>query len=199
MSTELTPIPDAPPFSWLGRVPGHQLEGGRLTITAGERTDWFIDPGGSEPSSSAPLLLAAPAGPATLAATITLDGAGQFDAGTLFVFEGASVWAKLALERSPAGVPFVVSVVTDRVSDDCNHEPVPAGTARLRVAALGSGVYAFHVADADGWRLLRHFRLPHANPRLGFGAQSPLGPGCTATFTDLNWQDRRPADVRDGS
>jgi hypothetical protein len=197
--TTVTVLPDAPPFSWLGSPAGHSGPDGTLTVTAGERTDWFIDPSGGEPAPGAPLLLAPVGGPATLAATLTVAHGARFDAATLFVFEGASVWGKLALERSPGGQLFVVSVVTDRVSDDANHEPVPAGTVRLRVAALGHGDYAFHVADGDGWRLLRHFRLPHANPRLGFGAQSPTGSGCIATFREIAWSAGAPADIRDGS
>lgn len=197
--TELTLAPEAPPFSWLDRPDGHSWRDGELAITAGGRTDWFIDPSGSEPTSGAPLLLAPVRGPATLAATITVGEGARFDAGTLFVFEGSSVWGKLALERSPSGELYIVSVITDRVSDDCNHEPVGSGTVRLRIAALGTGAYAFHVADGDGWRLLRHFRLPQANPRLGFGAQSPTGPGCTATFTGIAWTAGAPADLRDGS
>lgn len=202
--TELTPTEAAPPFSFLDAPPPHRFEGGTLTLTAGPSTDWFIDPSGSEPRADAPLLLAPAAGPTTLAATLTVDGAGLFDAATLFVYEGTSVWGKLALERSPSGQLYVVSVITDRVSDDANHEPVPSGTVRLRIAALGGGDYAFHVADGDGsggtgWRLLRHFRLPHANPRLGFGAQSPTGPGCTATFTAIEWATQRVTDLRDGS
>lgn len=197
--SELTLIPDAPAFSWLDGPAEHRWAGGELSITAGGNTDWFIDPSGSEPRAGAPLLLAPAGGPATLAATITVGAGSLFDAGTLFVFEGASVWGKLALERSPSGQLYIVSVITDRVSDDANHEPVPSGTVRLRVAALGHGDYAFHVADGAGWRLLRHFRLPHANPGLGFGAQSPTGPGCTATFTGIEWTAQRLADLRDGS
>ena len=197
--TELTLIPDAPTFTWLDRPAEHSWRDGELTITAGGNTDWFIDPSGSEPRAGAPLLLAPAGGPATLAATVTVGAGSLFDAGTLFVFEGTSVWGKLALERSPSGRLYLVSVITDRVSDDANHEPVPSGTARLRIAALGSGDYAFHVADGDGWRLLRHFRLPHANPGLGFGAQSPTGAGCTATFTAIEWTTQRLDDLRDGS
>jgi regulation of enolase protein 1 (concanavalin A-like superfamily) len=198
-TTELTLVPDAPPFSWLGSAADHSRQPGTLTVTAGAATDWFVDPSGAEPRSDGPLLLAPAGGPATLAATLTVGDGSLFDAATLFVFEGASVWGKLALERSGSGGLFVVSVVTDRVSDDANHEPVPSGTVRLRIASLGGGDYAFHVADGDGWRLLRHFRLPHANPRLGFGAQSPTGPGVTATFTAIEWTSRRLADLRDGS
>jgi regulation of enolase protein 1 (concanavalin A-like superfamily) len=197
--TELTLTTDAAPFSWLGSPAAHDWRDGTLTITAPGRTDWFIDPSGSEPRGDAPLLLAPAAGPATLAATLTVADGSLFDAATLFVFEGTSVWGKLALERSPGGQLYIVSVITDRVSDDANHEPVPDGTVRLRIAALGSGDYAFHVGDGDGWRLLRHFRLPHANPRLGFGAQSPTGPGCTATFTGIEWTAQRVTDLRDGT
>jgi regulation of enolase protein 1 (concanavalin A-like superfamily) len=94
---------------------------------------------------------------------------------------------------------MVVSVVTRHVSDDCNSFAVDATHVWLRVSRIGSA-FAFH-ASADGvtWKLIRHFSLPVTDLlRIGFGAQSPLGAGCTATFTALTYDAQTLSDLRSG-
>jgi hypothetical protein len=196
-------------LAWLeGRdVPQHAWAGGVLDVTAGPRTDRFADPAGVHVFANAPVL-AAPAGRGTLTATVRCDGTGQFDAATLYVVADDD-WAKLALERSPAGEQMLVSVVTNGVSDDSNHRVVAppgsaAAVARLRVGVVGGGVFVFHVEEAGRWELLRYFGLARARAepdavRLGLSAQSPLGEGCSARFSGLSWSDGVPADLRDGS
>lgn len=197
-----------PGFAWLDGtdVPEHAWSDGTLTVTAGPRTDRFADPAGGDPATNAPIL-AAQAGRGGLVATLACDGAGQFDAAALYAVADGD-WGKLALERNPAGEQMIVSVVTNGVSDDCNHRVVaPAGSAttvRLRVTVAGGGVFAFHVEEAGRWELLRYFGLGRAKAepdavRLGLSAQSPLGEGCTATFRALAWSGDVPADLRDGS
>lgn len=202
-------VDDGPAFTWLpgpAAPAGHTWSGGALTVTAGPRTDWFLDPTGAhELVASAPILLA-PAGdrPVSLAATASMDGTSQFDAAALYAFAGPRAWAKLALERNPRGELTLVSVVTDGRSDDCNHRVAASDTVRLRVTAVGDGAFAFHVGDGDRWDLLRLFALGSAKAepdgvRLGLSAQSPLGGGCTATFRGIAWSTAVPSDVRDGT
>lgn len=197
-----------PGFTWLDGtdVPAHTWADGVLRVTAGPRTDRFADPAGADVVANAPVV-AAPAGRGGLTATVSCDGEGQFDAAALYALAGDD-WAKLALERSPAGEQMLVTVVTNGASDDCNHRVVaPAGEAvpvRLRLTVVGGGAFAAHVEQAGRWELLRYFGLRHAKAqpddvRLGLSAQSPLGEGCTATFGGLSWSAEGPADLRDGS
>ena len=198
-----------PAFTWLDStdVPQHSWADGALTVTAGPRTDRFVDPAGTAVVRNAPVLVAPAGGRGGLVATLACDGTGQFDAAALYAVAGDD-WVKLALERNPAGEQMLVSVVTNGVSDDCNHRVVaPAGgaaTVRLRVTVVGGGVFALHVEEAGRWELLRYLGLRHAKAepdavRLGLSAQSPLGEGCTATFRGLAWSGDVPADLRDGS
>ena len=94
---------------------------------------------------------------------------------------------------------MVVSVVTRGVSDDCNSFPVDTGHVHLRIARLGAA-FAFHASTDDNrWRLVRHFALDVRDElRLGLEAQSPLGDGCTATFTELRFERTTLADIRSG-
>jgi uncharacterized protein len=188
------------PLSWLRQPAASSIEDEALTITAGPRTDWFADPAGGAPLLNAPALLGRPPdGEFTLAARVRVEAAAMFDAGVLFVHADDETWAKLCLERSPQGKPTIVSVVTRGVSDDCNSETIETSEAWLRLARRGKEL-AFH-ASADGrrWELIRHFALPADSLDVGFVAQSPAGSGCSATFTEIAYERRRLADLRDGS
>src|SRR5258708_34241204 len=92
---------------------------------------------------------------------------------------------------------MVVSVVPRGVSDDCNSFEVEGDQVWLRVARIGPA-FAFH-ASTDGvrWRLIRHFALdPREGIAAGFLAQSPTGPGGTATFGAIRFRQERLADTR---
>jgi regulation of enolase protein 1 (concanavalin A-like superfamily) len=108
-------------------------------------------------------------------------------------------WAKLCLEYSPLREPMIVAVVTRDVSDDCNSFAVDGGHAWLRVSRIGREL-AFHAsADGSAWGLVRHFALEPSDELLaGFEAQSPLGEGCKAFFTDIRYEAKTLADIRSG-
>lgn len=188
------------PLTWLSEPIAWSLVGAELTIRAGAKSDWFVDPGGGTPITNAPALVGRPPDEDfTLVARVRVDGTSTFDAGVLFIHARDGEWAKLCLERSPLGTPMIVSVVTRDVSDDCNSELLEDPIAWLRIARLGSAV-AFHASDKGrDWRLIRHFALRTNEFDVGFEAQSPTGPGCTATFDKIAYTAARLADLRDGS
>ena len=194
-------IPSLPmSLSWLRPPVAWGLDGAELAIRAGAETDWFVDPSGGEPVTNGPALVGRPPDEDfMLLARVRIDATSTFDAGVLFVHGHERAWAKLCLERSPQATPMIVSVVTRDVSDDCNSEPLVAQEAWLRIAKLGSA-FAFHTSD-DGrsWRLVRYFALPAREVAVGFEAQSPTGPGCTATFDQIAYSAGRLVDLRGGS
>jgi regulation of enolase protein 1 (concanavalin A-like superfamily) len=126
----------------------------------------------------------------------------MFDAVGLFVYDDDDHWAKLALEVTAAG-PTIVSVVTDTVSDDCNSTVLAQKSVWLRLARVGEAI-AFHVSDDGGrWELVRVFRAPSQEPRIGLICQAPTGTGCTGTFDAIRFTarslSRSLSDIRDGS
>jgi regulation of enolase protein 1 (concanavalin A-like superfamily) len=187
-------------LDWLTKPAGARLERDGIEISAGPATDWFVDPGGgSAPIMNAPALLGSPSGDFLLSTRVSVDFASAFDAGALVLFARRNVWAKLCFECSPQLEPMVVSVVTRDVSDDCNSFAVAADHVWLRVSRIGTA-FAFH-ASTDGatWRLIRHFALPVTDKLLvGFEAQSPLGTGCTARFTNVRCDVATLPDIRSG-
>ena len=133
-----------------------------------------------------------------LSARVDAGLAATFDAGALVVWADERTWGKLALERSPAGAATVVSVVTRGVSDDCNSWTLDEPAAWLRIARIGDA-YAFHASrDGSRWDLVRHFRLEAASVSAGFEAQSPLGEGCTARFSEIAFTASTLGDIRSG-
>ena len=186
-------------LAWLSAPVAWDVTDGTLRIEAGPRTDWFADPaGGTEPMLNAPALVGAVTGDFILSARVSVEFAATFDAGVLMLHADDRCWAKLCLERSPDGSPMVVSVVTREYSDDCNSVVVDGDELWLRIARLGAG-YAFHTSsDARRWKLVRYFGLPAPTASVGFEAQSPLGEGCTARFSDVSFERRRLSDLRSG-
>lgn len=174
---------------------------GRLSATAGPRTDIFTDPASGTPTLNAARLLGElPAGDFQLRCRVTVGFGADFDAGVLLLWIDDAHWAKLCFEYSPSGRPTIVTVVNRTVSDDANAFAVDSRTAWLRVSRIG-GVYAFHASpDGEVWQLVRLFALDApGTPRLGFEVQSPTGPGCDVEFAEVRFDPTTLADPRDGS
>ena len=193
---------DGLPFGlkWLGAPLAQGIAGGMLSITSGPRTDWFVDPAGTEPGVNAPALLGSPKGDFVLSARVQVDFKQTYDAGVLALWQDRTTWAKLCFEYSPQGHPMVVSVVTRGVSDDCNSIVVAGTNVWLRIARIGRA-YAFH-ASTDGtfWQFVSYFAFEEGTTlSTGFEVQSPLGEGCTARFTDVSFSLMTLAELRDGS
>ncbi|MEM7274623.1 MAG: DUF1349 domain-containing protein [Actinomycetota bacterium] len=198
-------LPGIPPLRWLDQ-PGDAtiepgLAGPTLTLAAGPNTDWFHDPCGPTRVRSAPVLAFRPDADVVVSATVRPELVATFDAGVLFVWAGPDDYAKLCLERSPAGRDLVVSVVTGGTSDDANGPDVTGETVRLRVALIGGAIAFHHSIDGTTWHLTRLFRLRNqaGPPSIGFAAQSPTGDGCVCRFDDLRAEARTLTELRDGS
>ena len=136
----------------------------------------------------------------TLAARVSVRFGSVFDAGVLLLYLSERRWAKLCYELSPQHRPTAVTVVTRGTSDDSNSFETAGGPLWLRITRSGRA-WAFHASeDGSWWRLLRYFTLGEASgARVGFLAQSPTGPGCTAVFDTITYKPGAPADLRDGT
>ncbi len=170
-----------------------------LVGTAGPRTDLFVDPRSGSPTVNGPRLLGPPPdGNFQLAARVEVGFAGTYDAGTLLVWAGEETWAKLCFEYSPQRQPMIVSVVTRGRSDDANGFTVDGQVIWLRISGV-AGAYAFHAStDGQWWHLIRHFTLGGGPAEVGFEVQSPVGEGCTVTYTGITFTPTTLGDLRDG-
>jgi regulation of enolase protein 1 (concanavalin A-like superfamily) len=194
-------IPDIPTaLHWRGAPRSWNWSAdNQLTIEANPRTDWFIDPQGAVNTANASGLLFETQEAGMLRAKVSVQYAATYDAGALVVYRAPDVWGKLALELSPQGKLMIVTVVTNGVSDDSNHVVISEPPVYLRLAKLAHA-YAFHYStDGAFWHLVRYFGLGAAgDAHIGFLAQSPLGEGCTATFSQISYQPQILEDIRSG-
>ena len=126
--------PSATPFALrpLGTAFSSSVGGDSLTIVAGPRTDWFVDPGLGRARLDAPGFVGATSGDFLFSARVEVEFAATFDAGVLAVWRDEQTWAKLCFEYSPDREAMVVSVVTRATSDACNSTVVDG-------SAVGSG------------------------------------------------------------
>jgi uncharacterized protein len=175
---------------------------GVLTLTSGAKSDLFIDPAGEEGARPDAGRLTGLPGDRdfTFSARVTVQFGNVFDAGVLLLYLSERRWAKLCYEFSPQRRATVVTVVTRGTSDDGNSFETAGGPIWLRITRAGRA-WAFHASeDGARWRLVRYFTLGEASgARVGFLAQSPNGPSCTAVFDNIAYGPGAPADLRDGS
>jgi uncharacterized protein len=186
---------DLEPESW-------HVDGTGASVVAAGSTDSFVDPAGAAATLTAARALAvAPDGTWQLSAKVTVGFQATYDAGVLLLWSDERHFAKLCFERSPAGEPMVVSVITRGVSDDANAWIVEDTAVWLRISRITDEAYAFHSSrDGRKWDLVRYFALAGGDPmRYGISAQSPTGDGCSVTFDELALSETPLADLRDGS
>ena len=207
---ELPALPGLPALRWTHGASGIGYDSvlAELTLTAAARTDWINDSLGAPGNHGATLLgFDAPEGDFTLSAHVTVVGRRTtFDAAVLGLWRDDDHWAKLCFEFSPPGpaarqgAAMVVSVVTDRYSDDANSTVIGADGVFLRLSRVGAA-FAFHASvDGVSWDFVRLFRLAGSGPvTVGFLSQAPLGPTCDARFRDIRLLEGAPQDLRDGS
>jgi regulation of enolase protein 1 (concanavalin A-like superfamily) len=178
------------------------LSDGVLALTSGAKSDLFIDPAGEEGArpDAGRFTGLPPDRDFTLATRVSVRFGSVFDAGVLVLHLSERRWAKLCYELSPQRRPTVVSVVTRGTSDDGNSFETAGAPIWLRITRSGRA-WSFHASeDGTWWRLVRYFTLGESSgARVGFLAQSPTGPGCTAVFDSICYRPDAPADLRDGS
>ncbi len=188
------------PLRWHGVPQNWSLEpDNKLSISAGKQTDWFLDPGGSVNVLNAPALFAEVRQPCMLKALVTSNASATFDAAVLAVYQADDQWAKLCFERSPQAELTIVSVVTKGTSDDYNSLPINGNSVYLRLSVLDKA-YAFHYSvDDKTWNLVRYFTLGERQKvEIGFLSQSPIGDGCTSSFSQIAFVPQKLSDIRSG-
>jgi regulation of enolase protein 1 (concanavalin A-like superfamily) len=200
VSPENVAVPGLPaPLRPLNKAVAVDVSADALSIAAGARTDWFIDPGSDIVSDNAPALVMPAEGSWMLRARVSTEHNATFDAAVLVVYADNRTWAKLCLELSPQGQVLVVSVVTRGDSDDCNSVAIEGSETWLRISRLERAFAFHHSPDGETWHLVRYFGLGDAESiELGFLAQSPTGEGCRASFQDISFTPEKLEDVRSG-
>jgi len=187
-------------LSWMNTPLNWSYKHNELVITAGEKTDMFVDPKQTYKVLNVPRALFLPSDTFLLSSQVQVDFQSDFDAGVLMVYGNDHCWAKLCFEFSPQKKPTIVSVVNKNNSDDTNHLVIDTNKIYLRIAGLGDNTFAFHYSsDSHYWHLIRYFSLDKKTEiRIGFSSQSPTGEKCTSIFSDITYKATRLLHIRTG-
>jgi uncharacterized protein len=172
----------------------------KLEILAPPKTDFFVDMVTMKVRDDAPFYFERRKGDFVMKALVRPEFKSTYDAGGLFVYESAKKWIKFEFELTDLGYPSIVSVVTNKVSDDSNGEMAgELGEIWLQVARRGDN-WALHFSeDGKRWKMCRYFQLKMKEElRIGLEAQSPLGEGCRVEFAKFAISDNRLKNLRAG-
>lgn len=187
-------------LSWKNSPASWHIDSGReLRISAGKKTDWFVDPFDGKVSNTAPIFLFAPGPDYVLNAKVSVGFRSKWDAGAFMIWADDHHWAKLSLELSPEKRPTMVTVVTRGLSDDCNSIPVAGNEVFLQIARTGNTYVFYSSTDGHDWKILRTFSLDtKLKETVGFEAQSPAGEGAEVTFSEIHYSPTKIKNIYTG-
>lgn len=192
-------------FKWINESSA-KYENGTLTLYAPEKTDYFNSPVKEngffpQPVFNAPLFYTELTGDFVFRTKVSLEFKNTYDACALLVYENENAWAKLALENSdmPCKKPAVVSVVTNRISDDCNGPVIDGNSVWLQICRVDDCFGFQYSLDGGEFNMVRVFTLPVGQTvKVGFEAQAPMGEGGDRHFTNISITNTRVENVRAG-
>jgi regulation of enolase protein 1 (concanavalin A-like superfamily) len=168
-------------------------------LTANPRTD-FICKYQNYIRDEAAFYYSEQIGDFTLSAEVETTGTASYDAAFLMVRESECRWIKLAVELGVDGTYNVVSVITDRWSDDANGELLSTGKCWLRITRKGDFWGLHYSMDGLYWRFVRAFGLNLSEKvMVGFGIQAPVGEDCKGKVKSIALTGQSVINFRDGS
>ncbi len=192
-------------FKWINESSA-EYKDGVLTVYAPANTDYFNSPVKENgffpnPVANASLYYTELTGDFVFKTKVELEFKNFYDAAALLVYENENVWAKLALENSdlPCRKPAVVSVVTNRISDDCNGPVMDGNTVWFQISRVDD-CFAFHYSvDGVEYNMVRVFTLPVGQTvKVGFEAQAPMGEGGDRYYSEISIENKRVENIRAG-
>lgn len=178
------------------------LPNGKIEMTAGKSTDFFIEPG-SPPYelSNAPLLLKEVDNtkPFTFSFKTTPQHSVKYDAGMAFIYINYKNWLKFAFEADERMNHRLVTVKTKDFSDDNNHDAIQSPSVYMKISSDTKVVGFYYSIDSKEWQLVRVFKNDYPSViKVGIGTQSPAGEGNKSLFEEIKFSDQSVKDFRLG-
>lgn len=170
-------------------------------ITAGAKTDYFIDPTSDFQVGNAPLYVKEAHDCCTLCCKIKPEFADTYNAGAIMLYVSDTNWVKFAFEMTDMGHTSVVSVVTNGTSDDSNGEVIAADVIWMKLTRHIDVIGLYYSLDGVIWKMVRLFKHPlklDDKVYIGLEAQSPLGDKCKVSFMEVKYVDSSVNDLRKG-
>lgn len=135
----------------------------------------------------------------TIKANVSSIGSNAFDAVFLMVRQDSIKWIKLAVELGVDQCYNVVSVITDKWSDDANGELLPSNNCWLRITRKDDFFGLHYSQDGKVWRFVRAFGMEMSKSiSVGFGIQPPKGNDCNGIVKDFSISNIPIENFRNG-
>ena len=168
-------------FKWLNEPSAFTLDNGTLTVVAKKGTDFFNNPVDSTITATAPLLYKEIKGDFVAKALVRPDFTSLWNAVALMVHIDDTTWIKFAFENSDATGKSIVSVVTNKYSDDANGVVLKDQDQIWLKLIRKDDIYSMHWSiDGEEYKMARLTAMPSADTvKIGIEAQCPVGESAT--------------------
>lgn len=184
-----------------GAISNVSIEGDKLVIKSGAKSDYFNDPGGESVIGTAPVLLSKidNTKPFTFVAKVTPSFKDTYDAGAMYIYLNPDLWFKFAFERDERMKTRIVTVRTIETSDDNNHDVIDNSGVYLKISSDVKTIGFYYSTDKQKWQLVRLFKNNYpVKLWAGLSAQSPIGNGTIVTFEECSLTQSSINDFRMG-
>ena len=190
-------------FKWLNKSE-FTVEGDKITITAPASSDFFNNPvpengAFKTPQGNAPFFYTDVEGDFIIRVKVKPNFQLIYDAACIMVIQDENLWIKAAYEKSDFDTTAVVSVVTNKVSDDANGCNLTADSIWLQVARVGCNFAVHYSLDGEKFDMVRLCMLPmESTVKVGIEAQCPMGQGGSREYSGLSIEKRSISNLRAG-
>jgi regulation of enolase protein 1 (concanavalin A-like superfamily) len=180
--------PTCADFRWLNEPPSWRYDDGELTLTTGERTDFWQHTFYGFRRDNGHAFLKPVSGDFTASATV--NGAYQhlYDQAGLMLRIDERGWVKTGIEYTDGLMHFSV-VVTHEDLSDWSVIPLPDATPQddvhVRLTRHGDAVRVQYAIGHNRWQMARLAPFTNADAEVGVMACSPERSGFEARFRDI--------------
>jgi len=178
-------------WSWINAPKDFKIiSNNAISVMADKLTDQYISIDGSYSSINAPKLLFKPDTDFIFSAKVKTGFDSLYEGGAIILYSDAGNFVKLLFEKDEEhSVKVTSSVVTNKISDDDYHAVITGKEVYLKAAKAGKVFCFYYSTDGKHWNIVRTFAYSKTKTmRLGFYAQSPLGPYCEVLFSDISYK-----------
>ena len=177
----------------------YRVEGTTLYMDANAHSDFISSAVSKTKTHNAAFVYQEITGDFTIKAKVSHDFIGRYDACGFMAYDNEDLWAKTAYELTNFGTHTVVSVITNKLSDDANGVNLEGNEVWLQLARKGDAFAIHYGLSKDEMFKVRVFSLPMKDTiKVGFITQSPFDEGKEMKFEDFTFVNVGPENIRTG-
>lgn len=177
----------------------YRIEGTTLYMDANDHSDFISSAVSKTKTHNAAFVYKEVKGDFTIKAKVSHDFIGQYDACGFMAYDHEDLWAKTAFELTNFGTHTVVSVITNKLSDDANGVNLNGNEVWLQLARKKDAFAIHYGLNKDEMYKVRVFSLPMQETiKVGFITQSPFDKGKEMKFEEFIFVEKAPENIRTG-